>query len=165
MATTATRLPSKVDVDLMFLLSQASHALETEMTAALHALGISPRAHCVLTHALRGELTQSQVAEQCALDKTTMVVTMDELEKAGLAERRPLGTDRRARIIAVTKAGERRVAEANAIVARIYAEVLGALPAGQRDAFVAGLAQLVGGRLSTPAKCERPVRRRAVRAL
>ena len=164
MAATATKPPSKVDVDLMFLLAQASHALETEMTAELQALGISPRAHCVLTHALRGELTQSQVAEQCALDKTTMVVTMDELEKAGLAERRPSGTDRRARIIAVTKAGERRVAEANAIVARIYAEVLAALPAGQRDAFVNGLAQLVGGRLSTPMKCERPVRRRAVRA-
>ena len=164
MATTATKPPSKVDVDLMFLLSQARHALETEMTAKLHALGVSPRAHCVLTHALRGELTQSQVAEQCALDKTTMVVTMDELERAGLAERRASGTDRRARIIAVTKAGERKVAEANAIVARIYAEVLGALPAGQRDAFVAGLAQLVGGRLSTPVKCERPVRRRAVRA-
>jgi DNA-binding MarR family transcriptional regulator len=163
MAATATKPTSKVDVDLMFLLAQASHALETEMTAQLQALGISPRAHCVLTHALRGELTQSQVAEQCALDKTTMVVTMDELERAGLAERRPSGTDRRARIIAVTKAGERSVAEANAIVARIYAEVLGALPAGQRDAFVAGLAQLVGGRLSTPAKCERPVRRRAVR--
>ena len=163
MAATATKAPSKVDVDLMFLLSQASHALETEMTAQLQALGISPRAHCVLTHALRGELTQSQVAEQCALDKTTMVVTMDELERAGLAERRPSGTDRRARIIAVTKAGERSVAEANAIVERIYAEVLGTLPAGQRDAFVAGLAQLVGGRLSTPAKCERPVRRRAVR--
>ena len=164
MAATATKAPSKVDVDLMFLLSQASHALETEMTAQLQALGISPRAHCVLTHALRGELTQSQVAEQCALDKTTMVVTMDELERAGLAERRPSSTDRRARIIAVTKAGERSVAEANAIVERIYAEVLGTLPAGQRDAFVAGLAQLVGGRLSTPAKCERPVRRRAVRA-
>jgi DNA-binding MarR family transcriptional regulator len=163
MAATATKTPSKVDVDLMFLLAQASHALETEMTAQLQALGISPRAHCVLTHALRDELTQSQVAEQCALDKTTMVVTMDELERAGLAERRPSGTDRRARIIAVTKAGERRVGEANAIVARIYDEVLGALPAGQRDAFVAGLAQLVGGRLSTPAKCERPVRRRAVR--
>jgi MarR family transcriptional regulator, transcriptional regulator for hemolysin len=164
MATTATKTPSKVDVDLMFLLSQASHALETEMTAELHALGVSPRAHCVLAHALSGELTQSQVAEKCALDKTTMVVAMDELEKAGLAERRASGTDRRARIIAVTKAGERKVAEANAIVARIYAEVLAALPAGQRDAFVGGLAQLVGGRLSTPVKCERPVRRRAVRA-
>jgi DNA-binding MarR family transcriptional regulator len=164
MAATSVRRPPKVDVDLMFLLSQASHALETELTARLQALGISPRAHCVLTHALRGELTQSQVAEQCALDKTTMVVTMDELERAGLAERRPSSSDRRARIIGVTKAGERLVAEADAIVAGIYGEVLGALPAAQRDAFVAGLGQLVGGRLSTPVKCERPVRRRAVRA-
>jgi MarR family transcriptional regulator for hemolysin len=163
MAATAAKPASKVDVDLMFLLAQASHALETELTAELHALGISPRAHCLLAHALRGELTQSQVAEQCALDKTTMVVTMDELERAGLAERRPSGTDRRTRIIAVTKAGERAVADANAIVARIYGEVLSALPAGQRDAFVAGLAQLVGGRLSKPVKCQRPVRRRAVR--
>jgi MarR family transcriptional regulator, transcriptional regulator for hemolysin len=164
-ATTAAKGPSNVDVDLMFLLSQASHALETELTARLQALGVSPRAHCVLTHALRGgELTQSQVAEHCALDKTTMVVTMDELERAGLAERRASSTDRRARIIAVTNAGERIVAEADAIVAGIYGDVLAALPAGQRDAFVAGLAQLVGGRLATPVKCERPVRRRAVRA-
>jgi MarR family transcriptional regulator for hemolysin len=162
-ATAATRTP-KVDVDLMFLLGQASHALETEMTAKLHDLGVSPRAHCVLTHALRGELTQSAVAEQCALDKTTMVVTMDELERKGLAERRPSSTDRRARIIAVTGDGERIVEQANAIVAEIYSEVLAALPAAQRDAFVAGLAALAGGRLSTPAKCERPVRRRAVRA-
>ena len=101
----------------------------------------------MLAHALRGELTQSQVAEQCALDKTTMVVTMDELERAGLAERRPSSSDRRARIIAVTTAGERIVQEADAIVAGIYGEVLAALPAGQRDAFVAGLAQLAGGRL------------------
>ena len=164
MAATAVKRRPRVDVDLMFLLGQASHALETEMTAKLQALGVSPRAHCVLAHALRGELTQSQVAEQCALDKTTMVVTMDELERAGLAERRPSSTDRRAWIIAVTEAGERIVDDANAIVAGIYDEVLAELPAGQRDAFVAGLAQLAGGRLSTPAKCERPVRRRAVRA-
>src|SRR4051795_4493085 len=107
MAATAVKLRPKVDVDLMFLLGQASHALETEMTAKLQALGVSPRAHCVLAHARGGELTQSQVAEQCALDKTTMVVTMDELERAGLAERRPSSSDRRARIIAPTKGGER----------------------------------------------------------
>src|SRR5690242_12249085 len=164
MAASAVKRRHEVDVDLMFLLGQASHALETEMTAKLEALGVSPRAHCVLAHARGGELTQSQVAEQCALDKTTMVVTMDELERAGLAERRPSSADRRARIIAVTQAGERIDQEADAIAAEIYGEVLAALPAGQRDAFVAGLAQLAGGRLSTPAKCERPVRRRAVRA-
>jgi MarR family transcriptional regulator for hemolysin len=164
MAATAVKLRPKVDVDLMFLLGQASHALETEMTAKLQALGVSPRAHCVLAHARGGELTQSQVAEQCALDKTTMVVTMDELERAGLAARRPSSTDRRARIIAVTEAGEQIVREADAIVAGIYDEVLADLPVRQREAFVAGLAQLAAGRLSTPAKCERPVRRRAVRA-
>ena len=60
----------------------------------------------MLIKALEGELTQIQLAERCALDKTTMVVTVDELEKAGLAERRPSPTDRRARIIAVTDAGK-----------------------------------------------------------
>jgi MarR family transcriptional regulator for hemolysin len=35
----------------------------------------------------------------------THVVTVDELEKAGLAERRPSSRDRRARVISVTEAG------------------------------------------------------------
>ena len=96
--------------DLIFLLSQAAHALTTELTAELDGLGITPRSHCVLTHALEGEQTQIQLAERCALDKTTMVVTVDELERAGLAERRPSPTDRRARIIAVTDAGREKVA-------------------------------------------------------
>ena len=98
------------ETDLAFLLAQASHALGTELTARLSELGITPRAYCVLSKALGGELTQTQVAEQCALDKTTMVVTLDALERDGLAERRPSSTDRRARIIAVTEAGERVVA-------------------------------------------------------
>jgi DNA-binding MarR family transcriptional regulator len=145
--------------DLMFLLSQASHALATEMTAGLASVGISPRGHCVLSTARGGELTQSRLAELCALDKTTMVVTVDELEKAGLAERRLSGTDRRARIIAVTEAGERAVEAGQAVVAALYADVLGALPAGEREALVHGLVRLVEGRLATPVACERPVRR------
>jgi DNA-binding MarR family transcriptional regulator len=148
-------------IDLMLLLSQASHALTTEMTAGLAGVGISPRAHCVLTHALQGDLTQTRLAELCALDKTTMVVTLDELEKAGLAQRQPSSTDRRARLVAVTPAGQRKVDEAHAIVARIYADVLGSLPATERHALVDGLERLVGGggRLATPVQCDRPVRR------
>ena len=145
--------------DLIFLLSQAAHALTTELTAKLEGVGITPRAHCVLTHALEGDLTQIKLAERCALDKTTMVVTIDELEKAGLAERRPSPTDRRARIIGVTDAGRAKVAQANEIVERIYADVLDSLPADERSAFVDGLARLVGTRLAKPPACERPVRR------
>ena len=146
--------------DLIFLLSQAAHALTTELTAELAGLGITPRSHCVLTHALEGDQTQIRLAERCALDKTTMVVTVDELERAGLAERRPSPTDRRARIIAVTDAGRVKVAEANEIVERIYADVLGSLPSDERSSFVDGLSRLVGERLATPPACERPVRRR-----
>jgi MarR family transcriptional regulator for hemolysin len=145
--------------DLMLLLSLASHALQTELTAGLAGLGISPRAQCVLTHAQSGDLTQSQLAQQCGLDKTTMVVTLDELEKAGLAQRQLSSTDRRARMVVLTPSGKQIVARAQTIVSSIFDDVLGALPAGERAAFVAGLERLVAGRLATPVECERPVRR------
>ena len=147
--------------NVCFLLSRASHALTTELAAGLAGLGISPRALHVLKEALGHELTQNRLAELCDLDKTTMVVTVDELERAGLAERRPARGDRRARIIAVTPAGERVVAQGREIIERIHDDVLAALPAGERQAFVDGLARLVRGRLATPVRPERPVRRRA----
>lgn len=159
-----TVAPTEVKHDLMFLLSQASHVLMTELTAGLTGLGISPRHYCVLSHAIPGDLTQIRLAELTGLDKTTMVVTVDELEKAGLAERRPSATDRRARIIAVTEAGHEMVAKAHDVVAGIYADVLAALPAGEREAFLNGLGRLVEGRLSTPVSCDRPVRRRSPKA-
>lgn len=157
----ATISEPRTSNDLMMLLTQAGHALACELTAALAELGVSPRANCVLTNALPGDLTQGQLAERCQLDKTTMVVTIDELERAGLAERRPSSTDRRARIIAVTPKGEQLVEAARRIVAEVYADVLGTLPAAQRESLLDGLAALVGegGRLAQRAQCERTVRR------
>ena len=155
---------TRPETDLLFLLAQASHALATELTVRLAELGITPRSHCVLSRALGGELTQSQVAELCALDKTTMVVTLDALERDGLAERRPSSSDRRARIIGVTKEGERVVAAADAIVALTYSDVLAALPEDQRTGFLDCLNRLVAGRLSHPPDCSKPPRRRAPRA-
>jgi MarR family transcriptional regulator, transcriptional regulator for hemolysin len=151
------------NADLVFLLSQASHALMVELTARLAELGISPRSHCVLSKAMSGELTQGQVADLCALDKTTMVVTLDALERAGLAERRPSGSDRRARIIEVTEEGERVVAAADGIVALTYSDVLASLPEREREGLVDALTRLVGGRLSSPPECDNPPRRRAPR--
>jgi MarR family transcriptional regulator for hemolysin len=152
--------PWGMDVDLAMLLNQASYALATKMTQELAEVGISPREWCVLSKARAGDMTQNRVAELAALDRTTMVVTVDALERAGLAERRPSSTDRRARIIAVTDAGERVVAQADAIVARIYGELLGELPPAEREAFVSGLVRLVDGTLATPSHLERRPRRR-----
>ncbi|HZE30628.1 MAG TPA: MarR family winged helix-turn-helix transcriptional regulator [Actinoallomurus sp.] len=151
--------PSLTVVDLSFLLSQASHVLATQMAAAFAEIDITPREYCVLFHAQEAERTQIQLAKISELDKTTMVVTVDELERAGLAERRPSSTDRRARIIAVTEAGERAVAEGMKVADRVHRDVLAALPEDQREMFVGALTRLVGGHLSTPAESEHSVRR------
>ena len=149
--------------NLCWLLSRASHSLATETARAMEGLGVSPRGFSVLTTALSGEFTQTELTRMVGLDKTTMVVTLDELEAAGLAERRPSPTDRRARVIAVTEAGERRVREAEEIQARTNEDILGALEPDEREAFMGALSRLVGERLSEPVVCAKPVRRRAPR--
>jgi MarR family transcriptional regulator, transcriptional regulator for hemolysin len=152
--------PRPLVANLGWLLSTAGHVLTTQLTAALEGVGVSPRSYCILTTAMTGELTQIELARAIGLDKTTMVVAIDELEAAGLAERRPASEDRRARVIVVTEAGERKVAEAVDVVDRVHAEALAELPAAERKAFVDALSRLVGGRLASPAPCARPVRRR-----
>lgn len=154
-----TSAPTRTVPDLSYLLTHTGHVLATQMTAAFAELGITPRAYCVLFHALEAERTQIQLAEISDLDKTTMVVTIDELEKAGLAERRPSSTDRRARIISVTGAGEQAVAEGAKIADRVHRDVLEALPEEQREVFVDALTRLVQGHLATPVEAGRPVRR------
>jgi MarR family transcriptional regulator, transcriptional regulator for hemolysin len=152
-----------LSANLCWLLSTAAHSLATEMTRAMEGLGVSPRGHSVLTTALSGAYTQTELARMVGLDKTTMVVTLDELEAAGLAERRPSPTDRRARVIAVTEAGERKVREAEAIAERTNEDILGTLDPDEREAFMGALTRLVCERLSEPVVCAKPVRRRAPR--
>jgi len=140
----ATDSPASLADNLCWLLSRASQSLTTQLTAALAEAGMSPRVHCVLSTAMTGEYTQTALAQAVGLDKTTMVVTIDELEAAGLAERRPAAGDRRARVIAVTKAGVKKVAESREIVARTQAEILDSLPARERALLVDSLTRLIG---------------------
>ena len=145
--------------NLSWLLSQAHYGLASQVHDAFAPLGISGRTYHVLTAALTGDYSQTELAELVGLDKTTMVVTMDELERKGLAERRPSEHDRRARVIAVTAAGEKKVREARRVIDKIQAELLETLPARQRDAFLRGLGELVRNGLGECSGCA-PVRRR-----
>lgn len=151
--------PAPPALDLAFLLNQAGHALNARLAGRLAALDITPRDHCVLAKAAVGEYTQGQLAEKAALDKTTMVVTLDGLEAAGLAERRPSAADRRARIVAVTDEGRELARRSQQIVDETFAELLAGLPDDVRDGFVAGLVALVEGPLATPVHTAHPTRR------
>jgi DNA-binding MarR family transcriptional regulator len=150
--------------NLGWMLDQANHALGSEVAAALAPLDLGQRGFCVLSAAIDAELTQTELAGMIGLDKTTMVVTVDDLERKGLAERVPSATDRRARVIRVTRSGRDKVAEGQKIVADVQADVLSALAPSEREAFVSALMKLVGGRLSSAPPCSPPLRRREQRA-
>ncbi|MFI5984706.1 MarR family winged helix-turn-helix transcriptional regulator [Streptomyces sp. NPDC051555] len=151
--------PTRTQPDLSFLLDHTSHVLRTRMAAALDEVGLTARMHCVLVHALEEERTQIQLAEIGDMDKTTMVVTVDALEKAGLAERRPSSRDRRARIIAVTEAGAALAEQSTRIVDRVHAEALGSLADDDRAALLRVLNLLVEEDLAIPSESPRPARR------
>ncbi len=151
--------PARSEPDLSFLLDHTSHVLRSRMAAALGEIGLTARMHCVLVHALEEERTQIQLAELGDMDKTTMVVTVDALEKAGLAERKPSSTDRRARIVGVTKEGARMARRSQRVVDRVHQEALSALPAAERKVFLHALERLTTGHLAEPVEAAHPVRR------
>jgi MarR family transcriptional regulator for hemolysin len=157
---TATESPQCLAGNLDWLLAQAHYALASELSAAFAPIGVSSRGYCVLASALGSERTQGELADLVGLDKTTMVVTVDELERTGLAERRPSTTDRRARVIAVTRAGERKVVEGRKVVEQVQTDVLASLPASERKVFLEALGKLVEERLADPVECNPPLRRR-----
>ncbi|MEV5742485.1 MarR family winged helix-turn-helix transcriptional regulator [Microbispora rosea] len=151
--------PSRDEPDLSFLLDHSSHVLRTQMAAALAEIGLTARMHCVLVHALQEERTQIQLAELGDMDKTTMVVTLDALEQAGLAERRPSSADRRARIVAVTEKGAQVAKRSQEIVDGVHRAALGSLPEEEAEVLVRALNRLVTGHLATAVEAPQPVRR------
>ena len=150
--------------NLAWLLYRAHWALASELAAELAPLGVSARGYHVLKAALSGRHTQTELAELVGLDKTTMVVTIDELEAAGLAERQLSPDDRRARVIAVTAAGKRKVTEAEKVKERVQTDVLGELSPNEARALIDTLSKLVEGRLAEQADSAPALRRRSPRA-
>jgi MarR family transcriptional regulator, transcriptional regulator for hemolysin len=152
-------------LDLSFLLNQASYAFAARLAEALAGVGVSVREYCVLWKASEGERTQAEIATLAGLDKTTMVVTLDRLEQSGLAERQPSETDRRARVVHVTPRGVESYEQARVIVERVTNETLATLSPESRDGLVRALTELTGdgGLLATPSHVT-PQRRKQVKA-
>jgi MarR family transcriptional regulator for hemolysin len=140
--TGSTAPPEVLASDLCWLLTRAGQRQRCEFDQALASTGLTPRKHQVLATARGEQHTQTELARIVGLDKSTMMVTLDELERDGLAERRPLPGDRRARIVAVTAAGTRTLRKADAAFAAANERVLALLPDDERPVFLRALARL-----------------------
>src|SRR5262245_28726969 len=156
--------PDETRLDLSFLLNQAAYAFEAHLADALAEHEVSVREYCVLWKADEGERTQQEIAELAGLDKSTMVLTLDRLEKRGLVQRRVSDIDRRARVVALTPRGSGLYAEAQAAYDKVTVETLRSLGERGMLSFVRGLQGLVegDGPLATPSHV-RAARRKEVR--
>jgi DNA-binding MarR family transcriptional regulator len=115
---------------LFFRLWRASH---TRIAELLETVGLRPALFGLLDilGARKGAI-QQELGSAMGVDPSTMVSLIDELETAGLAERRPRPTDRRAREVVITPKGRRLLERARRMASQVEDEVLGGLNAAER---------------------------------
>ena len=111
-----------------YLLKHARERLAAISEPALASIEVNGRELAVLTVLVQGEPpSQLEAAQRLAIDRSTMVTLIDELEAKGLVERRPHGADRRKNIVALTNRGRKTLAAASRIVDAAEREFLAPL--------------------------------------
>ena len=111
--------------DLGALFARITRRLLDAEQPLLEAHGLSMWAYIALSHlARRPAATQLVLAQAMRHDKTRLIGLLDELEGDGLITRTVDPTDRRARIVTLTEAGEARHAAARADIRAMEDELL-----------------------------------------
>jgi DNA-binding MarR family transcriptional regulator len=111
--------------------------------AAVADLPGGPRGYQVLSTAAQGAVgSQLALAQHLGVDRTVMTYLLDDLEAAGLIERRPDPADRRARRIIATQKGNELLTSLNDRLRAAEAQLLAPLGADTRDTFRAQITLL-----------------------
>jgi len=97
------------DSDTGWLLSLAAKAWRNAVDVGMADLGLTQSRWIAMMHLRRlGEgSTQSELAADIGIERPSMVRTLNQLEAAGLIERRPSEHDGRSRTLWFTSAGQR----------------------------------------------------------
>jgi DNA-binding MarR family transcriptional regulator len=142
--------PSASDrrTDLHWLAMRLFRGLGTVELETLRRHGLSLWGYDVLTEVadrpVRGQLA---LGRALGLDKSKVVIVLDELETAGLVVRVPDPDDRRARIITATARGREVQATVAAELGKIEESLLAELGPGEAERLRGTLATLVAGPL------------------
>jgi DNA-binding MarR family transcriptional regulator len=139
-------IPGELGVFPGYLLARLGEASRRRFQAALEPEGLHPRHFGVMTMvAAQPGMSQQQLHEKTAIDPSSMVAVIDELEAMGLAERRQSVEDRRARTIYLTERGERTLERTRALAAGLQREFFAALTGEERRTLHALLRKLAAG--------------------
>jgi MarR family 2-MHQ and catechol resistance regulon transcriptional repressor len=103
-------------VHVFLVLWKAARAVEAYAERSITDLAIGGSDFAVLEALLhKGPLPVNEIGKKVLLTSGSITVAVDRLEKKGLVERRAHGTDRRARIVYLTREGRK-------LITRIYGE-------------------------------------------
>ena len=103
-------------VHVFLVLWKAARAVETYAENSIAELEMCGSDFAVLEALLhKGPLPINEIGKKVLLTSGSITVAVDRLESKGMVERRASGSDRRARIVHLTKAGRE-------LITRIYAD-------------------------------------------
>jgi MarR family transcriptional regulator, lower aerobic nicotinate degradation pathway regulator len=129
-------LPEELRACTAFLLARVGYAIKSSAIEEFERDGCSMYQYSVL--AVLGEGvkdTQAAIADTLNLDRGQLVGVLDELEEAGLIERRRDQTDRRRHMVSLTPAGKKQLVKMRTIVKRIEDSFLAPLDDQARTAL------------------------------
>jgi DNA-binding MarR family transcriptional regulator len=139
-----TDCPHRSYRDLLpWILGRVTHAVSGRLAVRLAPLGVTLRGYVVLSAVAEdGAQTQFGLAQALGIDKSTMVVAVDDLEDKGLVRRRLSPSDRRVRLLELTQAGAHVLETAAVVIREGEAEALAELSQDEQDLLVGLLHRL-----------------------
>jgi DNA-binding MarR family transcriptional regulator len=119
------------------LLAQLGYGAMRLYRDSLAPTGLKPPHVATLVHLRSAPVGQQALSEVTGLDAVKLVGILNDLETAGLAERRRDCVDRRRHIVAITSAGRARLEQVERASAHAEDKLLAGLDCAQREQLAA----------------------------
>ena len=127
-----------------FLLARMGHVAAKQFAGRMEELGLTTRMWGSLNVLdAEGALTQQALGKCTGIDPSSMVSTVDDLEAAGLVERRRHPSDRRAHAIHITERGRETLGRGRQLARSAQDDLLAPLSAAERKQLHELLLRLV----------------------
>ena len=135
--------PDELISSALFLLKRLGMTAKEESFRAYEEAGLHPYHYAILALLDEGvRETQGQIAQALGYDKGQLVGLLDELETAGLVERRRDTADRRRHFVLMTPSGREALERLRRLSAALDERFLAPLTDGEREQLHALLLKL-----------------------
>jgi DNA-binding MarR family transcriptional regulator len=127
------RFPEELVSSALFLLKRLGMTAKERSFTAYNEAGLHPYHHAILAVLDEGSLaTQGAIADTLGYDKGQLVGLLDELEDAGLVERRRDPADRRRQLVRMTASGRKTLERLRRLSSQLEDEFLASLSDEER---------------------------------